>query len=87
MYEYKLPEYNDFHKLYNNLMSEEKTDINITTDSTKREDLITQMLMDNLGLELNKDSRFVKGRFIYYYDISYYKEGEEKNNNKKCKNT
>ena len=34
--------------------------------------------MDNLGLELNKDSRFVKGRFIYYYDISYYKEGDEK---------
>ena len=34
--------------------------------------------MDNLGLELSKDTRFVKGRFIYYYDISYYKEGDEK---------
>ena len=78
MYEYELSEYNDFHKLYNNLMVEEiKTD-NIITDSTKREDLITQMLMDNLGLELSKDTRFVKGRFIYYYDISYYKEGDEK---------
>ena len=78
MYEYELPEYNDFQKLYNNLMAEKiKTD-NITTDSTKREDLITQMLMDNLGLELSKDTRFVKGRFIYYYDISYYEEGDEK---------
>ena len=83
MFEYELPEYNDFHKLYNNLMSKEKADTNITTDSTKREDLITQMLMDNLGLELSKDSRFVKGRFIFYYDISYYKE---KNQNPIIKN-
>ena len=85
MYEYELSEYNDFHKLYNNLMIEEiKTD-NITTDSTKREDLITQMLMDNLGLELSKDTRFVKGRSIYYYDISYYKEGDEKTTIKNAK--
>lgn len=54
MFEYELPEYNDFHQLYNNLMSKEKADTNITTDSTKREDLITQMLMDNLGLELTR---------------------------------
>lgn len=53
----------------NNTKNEETT---IATDSSKREDLITQLMMDNFDLDLNKDNRFEKGRKIYYYEIAYY---------------
>ena len=70
MFEYELEEleeYIDFNILYNNLMSKNTTNIDTTTYSTKREDVITELMMDNFDLKINKDSRFVeKGRKIVF---------------------
>ena len=83
MLEYELEEYTDFSILYNKLMSKDTNSTEAakettTTDSTRREDIITQLMMDNFNLELNKDSRFEKGRKIFFYKISYYNEKEPK---------
>ena len=73
---------NDFDFLYKNLVEEptEKNKDKAETDiySHKREDLIDQMLMDKLNLSKNVDNRFVKGRTIYYYDISFISEIKNK---------
>ena len=80
--EYELYLNNDYDFLYKNLM-EEPTEKNKDKDETdiyshKREDLIDQMLMDKLNLSKNVDNRFVKGRTIYYYDISFISEIKNK---------
>ena len=80
--EYELYLNNDYDFLYKNLMEEpiEKNKDKDETDiySHKREDLIDQMLMDKLNLSKNVDNRFVKGRTIYYYDISFISEIKNK---------
>ena len=80
--EYELYLNNDYDFLYKNLM-EEPTEKNKDKDETdiyshKREDLIDHMLMDKLNLSKNVDNRFVKGRTIYYYDISFISEIKNK---------
>ena len=80
--EYELYLNNDYDFLYKNLM-EEPTEKNKDKDETdiyshKREDLIDQMLMDKLNLSKNVDNRFVKGRTIYYYDISFISDIKKK---------
>ena len=73
---------NDFDFLYKNLVEEptEKNKDKAETDiySHKRGDLIDQMLMDKLNLSKNVDNRFVKGRTIYYYDISFISDIKNK---------
>ena len=74
MFEYEIKSYIDYDILYNNLMqpTEEKKINNTQNDSTKRENLITQMLMDNYQLEINKDHKFENWRKLYFYIISYF---------------
>ena len=73
---------NDFDFLYKNLVEEptEKNKDKAETDiySHKRGDLIDQMLMDKLNLTKNADNRFVNGRQIFYYDISFFSDIENK---------
>lgn len=73
---------NDFDFLYKNLVEEptEKNKDKAETDiySHKRGDLIDQMLMDKLNLTKNADNRFVNGRQIFYYDISFFSEIKNK---------
>lgn len=60
-------------------MSKNTTNIDTTTDSTKRVDVIMELMMDNFDLKINKDSRFVeKGRKIVFYKISYYNFNDKK---------
>jgi len=70
MFEYKLNNYFDYNKLYENLTKTKSNKVN-TTYSNGREGLISQMMMDNFNLELNKDKRFEKGRIINFYEISF----------------
>ena len=73
----KLNEFYTYDFLYNNLVPKEDTKKPTTTNPIKRGDIITQMLMDNLNLELNKDKRFEKDRYLYYYEVSYFKIEEK----------
>ena len=73
---------NDFDFLYKNLV-EVPAEKNKDKDETecyshKREDLIGQMLMDKLNLSKNKDNRFVNGRELFYYDISFFSDIKNK---------
>ena len=66
-------------------MPKNTTNIDTTNDLTKREDVITELMMDNFDLKINKDSRFVeKGRKIFFNKISYYNFNDKK---KKIKST
>ena len=83
MNEYDLIEFIDFEILNNNLMesktktSDERSDES-TINPTKNEDLIVQMLMDKCKLEMNTDKRFVNKRIIYYFDINFIREKDNK---------
>lgn len=82
MIECELNVYNTTDDLYNNLIQKSKKHTN-TLYSSKREDLITQMLIDKLHLELNKDKKFEAGRKLYFYEISFYElDDEDKNKTK-----
>ena len=72
MFDYELNEYNHIDDIYNNLMRKKTNKPPRDSYPFKREDLITQMLMDKLQLQLNKDPKFEFGRKIYYYEISFF---------------
>ena len=78
MIEYPLDEYKDYEFLKFNLLNEEdeKEEKKIPY-STKREDLICQMLMDYYKLNINKDNRFVNRREIYFYEIIIFLNEKE----------
>lgn len=60
-------------------MPKNTTNIDTTNDSTKREDVIMELMMDNFDLKINKDSRFKeKGRKIFFNKISYYNFNDKK---------
>jgi len=76
MLEYRLNDYFDYNKLYENLMPKEttKSKKETTTNSNEREGLISQMMMDKFDLDLNKDKRFENGRIINFYEIKCLNE-------------
>ena len=78
MIEYPLDIYKDYEFLKFNLLNEEdeKKEKKIPY-STKREDLICQMLMDYYELNINKDNRFVNRREIYFYEIIIFSNEKE----------
>ena len=71
MYKNELNIINNYDVLYNNLMLKGKK-INNRINSHKREEIISQMMIDTFNLKLNKDKRFEQGRYLYFYEISYY---------------
>ena len=84
MIECELDVYNTIEDLYNNLMPKKGKNNNVY--SSKREDLITQMLIDKLHLELNNDQKFEAGRQLYFYEISFFgPDNEDKNKTKLIK--
>ena len=82
MIECELDAYNTIEDLYNNLMPK-KGKKNNNAYSSKREDLITQMLIDKLHLELNKDQRFEAGRKVNFYEISFFGQDDKDKNKTK----
>ena len=78
MIEYPLDEYKDYEFLKFNLLNEEdeKEEKKIPY-STKREDLISQMLIDYYKLDINKDDRFVNRRELYFYEIIIFLNEKE----------
>ena len=70
-YEYELKSYIDYEILYNNLMQKVTKKSKTKTQSKTRESLITQLLMDNFNMEINKDKRFKDYRKIFFYVITY----------------
>lgn len=71
MFKNELNIINNYDVLYNNLMLKAKK-INTRINSHKREEIISQMMIDTFNLGLNKDKRFEQGRYLYFYEISYY---------------
>ena len=70
-YEYELKSYIDYEILYINLMQKVTKKSKTKTQSKTRESLITQLLMDNFNMEINKDKRFKDYREIFFYVITY----------------
>ena len=70
-YEYELKSYVDYEILYINLMQKVTKKSKTKTQSKTRESLITQLLMDNFNMEINKDKRFKDYREIFFYVITY----------------
>ena len=70
-YEYELKSYIDYEILYINLMQKVTKKSKTKTQSKTRESLITQLLMDNFNMEINKDKRFKDYRKIFFYVITY----------------
>ena len=73
-------DFENYYFLYNNLMEEEtnyKNNNTIKTNSHKREDIITQILVDKGGFKLNNDtSLFYEERKIVYLKIIVTKNSE-----------
>lgn len=69
-YESQLPSYSDYEFLYNNLMIKPNNKKNIVTESDKRENIITQLLIDKYNLSLNPDYKFENRRKLFFYVIS-----------------
>ena len=81
-------ELENFYFLYNNLMEEDNNNKNnktITTNSHKREDIITQILADKGGFRINNDpSLFYEDRNIVHLKIRVTKNSETDNIVKEC---
>ena len=83
MIECELNIYNTKDDLYNNLIPKKGKKHTNDLYSSKREDLITQMLIDKLHLELNKDQRFEAGRKVNFYEISFFGQDDKDKNKTK----